>query len=141
MSLKQPLYLALASLIQRKSFLANQLQFEEKTREMLSHVEDELQRVVNAYLPNGSGFNAGTEILEDECREDRLAFMVGYHHMNEHGYYEGWTHHKVIVTPSFTGFSIKVGGKDRNQIKDFIAETFHHCLAEQVEFNPIPRAA
>lgn len=141
MSLKQPLYLALASLIQRKEFLANRPQFNDKTREMLEHVETTLERVVNAYLPNGSGFNAGTELLEDECKDDKLVFMVGYHHMNEHGYYDGWTHHKIVVTPSFTGFNVTVGGRDKNEIKDFIAETFYDCLTTHIEYRSLPRTA
>jgi hypothetical protein len=51
--------------------------------------------------------------------------------MNTHGYYEGWTEHKVIVTPSWHGFNIRVTGKDKNQIKEYITETFHYVLNEE----------
>jgi len=49
--------------------------------------------------------------------------------MDEHGYYDGWTEHKVIVTPHLTHeFDLKVTGRDKNGIKDYIVETFDNAL-------------
>jgi len=48
--------------------------------------------------------------------------------MDESGGYGGWTEHYVTVTPTFTGIDIKVSGKNRNEIKDYIAEAFEVCL-------------
>jgi hypothetical protein len=45
--------------------------------------------------------------------------------MNEGGYYDGWTEHQVIITPSLQhGFDVRVTGQDRNEIKDYLAELF-----------------
>ena len=49
--------------------------------------------------------------------------------MNEYGAYVGWTEHDVIVTPAFDGFNLRVTGRDRNQIKEYIGDVFHTWLS------------
>lgn len=44
--------------------------------------------------------------------------------MNECGYYDGWTAHTITVTPSFSGFNLLISGRDRNDIKAYIRDTF-----------------
>jgi hypothetical protein len=90
---------------------------------------DYIQALVKAHAPSGSGFDNGTHLDVDNTqiggnKPQRLVFDVPFHHMNEHGYYDGWTHHQVWVYPWFDGFSVRVTGRDRNSIKDFIADTF-----------------
>jgi hypothetical protein len=49
--------------------------------------------------------------------------------MNENGFYNGWSDHKVIVTPSLAfGMNIKITGENRNDIKDFLFDVFEHDL-------------
>ena len=49
--------------------------------------------------------------------------------MNEHGFYAGWTKHMVTVRPSLAfGLDVRIGGRDRNAIKDYLAEVFLHAL-------------
>lgn len=90
-----------------------------------------LARIIHDRMPSGSGFDCGTELREEECREgERLVFSTEFHHMDEHGGYDGWTQHKVTVRPSLVfGLDIRVSGRDRNDIKDYIAETFHAVLS------------
>ncbi len=84
--------------------------------------------------PNGSGFDVGTQLDFTTSQPDRLVFTTEYHHLHENGYYTGWTSHTVVVTPSLSsGFNLKVTGKDRNQIKDYIGETFHQWLNQENE--------
>jgi hypothetical protein len=52
--------------------------------------------------------------------------------MNGDGYYDGWTDHTVIVTPTFSGIDITVTGRDKNDIKNYIGEVFYDCLRETV---------
>ncbi len=79
-------------------------------------------------MPSGGGFDHGTR-LDDSSTPDRLVFLTSFHHVSEHGCYSGWTEHKVIVVPDFVhGFTMRVTGRDRNDIKEYIAETFHHTL-------------
>lgn len=85
------------------------------------HIED----LVENYLPSGSGFDVGTKFLFEDSNENKLVFSTSYHHMNANGYYDGWSHHKIIVRPDLSfGFDIKITGKDRNCIKDYIIDCF-----------------
>lgn len=85
-----------------------------------TEVLDRLERE----LPRGSGFDAGTKIDRDSDPE-KIRFTTSFHHMNDGGYYDGWTEHVVTISPSFQHlFDVKVSGRDRNQIKDLIATVF-----------------
>ena len=72
----------------------------------------------------------GRTIDIEKTTEQKLVFDTAFHHMNDHGYYVGWTEHRVTVRPSFYGLDIKVSGWNRNDIKDYIAECFDHVLSE-----------
>lgn len=91
--------------------------------------EDAILDLVSDHLPSGSGFDAGTKLDFDASHAEKLVFATSYHHMNEHGYYDGWTEHTVTVTPSFIGgFNIRVSGRNRNDIKSYIGEVFANAL-------------
>lgn len=151
--MKQPLYLALATLLQRQRNLARQLDMLHPSAEisfqhfleMKNHVEDVLLDLCKKHLPSGSGFDAGTQLDQDACeiayREfpGRLWFEASFHHMDEYGGYDGWTEHNVVVVPVFGGFDIKVSGINKNGIKEYIAEVFHNALMTDVEYEPIPK--
>jgi hypothetical protein len=40
--------------------------------------------------------------------------------MDENGYYCGWTEHNIILTPNFGSFDMRITGKDKNGIKDYL---------------------
>lgn len=81
------------------------------------------------YMPHGSGFDAGTLLSFQRSTPERLVFETSFHHMNDAGMYDGWTTHDVIVTPSLVhGFNLRITGRDRNGIKDYIAQAFYDCL-------------
>ena len=85
---------------------------------------------IEAMLPSGSGFDAGTKIQRDMCKNDKIVFFTQFHHMDEHGGYAGWTQHYVIASPAFDGFDLKVTRRDRNRIKEYIGEIFHDVLLQ-----------
>lgn len=92
--------------------------------------DDTIMDAVKRYLPHGGGFDAGTGFDFDLSKPDRLIFRTSFHHMGGSGMYDGWTFHNVVITPSFvTGFDLKVTGPNRNDIKDYIAETFEAALS------------
>ena len=101
--------------------------------EWFTRHHDAIDNIVREYMPSGSGFNAGTQF--DACehvdnKRERLEFVTAFHHMNADGYYDGWTDHRVIVTPALSrGFDIRVTGRNRNDIKEYIAEVFHSALS------------
>lgn len=91
-----------------------------------------LEYVEKNILPSGSGIDCGTTISEDESKPGKIVLLLSYHHMNDGGYYDGWTEHKVIITPSFDGIDMRITGRDRNQIKDYLHDTYHYCLTRKV---------
>ncbi len=109
-------------------------------------IEDLLKR----YLPSGSGFDAGTKYLAPEGPLDveflelinapelpdtieRLRFVTGFHHMDQHGGYDGWTDHIITVKPSLChDFTVSVSGRNRNQIKDYIHDVFSSMLCTEI---------
>lgn len=89
--------------------------------------EESIASIIKECFPSGLGFDAGTILIHDESSPEKLVFSTAFHHMSEHGYYEGWSHHRVIVTPSLVhGINIKVTGRNKNDIKDYIAEVFYN---------------
>jgi len=98
----------------------------------LERSEERLERLMET-APSGSGFDAGTSV--DTDRSDVLIFSASFHHMDDAGYYGGWTEHTVRVKPSLAwGFDLTVSGRDRNGIKDYIGETFADWLNEMVDY-------
>ena len=92
---------------------------------------DTLSAICKEYLPRGSGFDSGTTIDIEGSKPNRIILVSSYHHMNDAGYYDGWTSHKIIITPDLvSGFDLRVTGRDRNEIKEYIEETFRFALNE-----------
>ena len=82
---------------------------------------------IMATAPSGSGFDNGTQLVS--CTRARIVFATAFHHMTENGYYDGWTHHKVTATADLMyGFTLIITGRDKRQIKEYIAETFNQWL-------------
>jgi hypothetical protein len=83
--------------------------------------------------PSGSGIDNGVKLLLEDCGRDKLVFQCDFHHMDEHGYYDGWSHHKVTVKPSlFHGITVSISGRNRNDIKEYLGEVLHTWLTEEV---------
>jgi hypothetical protein len=86
---------------------------------------------LESMLPSGSGFDAGSRILTSSCGMERVSIQTSFHHMNDAGGYDGWTEHTVTGLASFVlGIDIRVSGRNRNEIKDYIAELFQSVLSE-----------
>jgi hypothetical protein len=57
--------------------------------------------------------------------------------MNEQGSYDGWTEHTVIVTPSLAmGYRLRITGRDRNGIKEYMHDVFNAALNEDTATAP-----
>lgn len=98
----------------------------------MSNAIDKHQERLDALMedaPCGSGIDMGTKLDRDASEANRLVFVTSFHHMNEHGFYDGWTEHKVIVTPCLVhGFTLRLTGRDRNAIKDYLGDVFQTWL-------------
>ena len=83
-----------------------------------------------SHAPSGSGFDSGTELVTGSM--NKLVFKTAFHHMDEMGGYDGWTEHKVTVTGSLLfDYNIKISGRDRNNIKEYMTEVFCAWLDEE----------
>ena len=97
-----------------------------------NQVEDEIIALVKNYLPSGSGFDAGTTLDLTSSSPNCLIFRTSFHHMNEHGMYDGWTEHIIRVRPHLAfDIDLTIFGPNRNQIKDYIHDVFHNALVQE----------
>lgn len=95
--------------------------------------KEEIEEFCRDNAPSGSGIDAGTTFNFDESKVEKLVFNTSFHHMNENGFYDGLTEHKVIVTPSFCMYpAVRITGRDRNFIKDYLADVFDSFINEPV---------
>lgn len=85
-------------------------------------------------LPHGSGIDGGIHIEYDTTKPNQFQITFGFHHMNDHGFYTEWTEHVITVKPSFIyDFELKISGRDKNNIKDYLHDLFDSALREMVE--------
>lgn len=92
----------------------------------------ELEQWVRKNGPSGSGIDDGTRL--ENSSSNRIALKTSFHHMNENGFYDGWTNHILIVKPDLAlGFDLHITGQDRNQIKDYLGDVYTTWLNEEVE--------
>jgi len=86
-------------------------------------------QIANKLLPHGSGIDGKCEFQPENCTGEKLYIFVEFHHMDENGYYEGWTEHNIILTPSFIlGYQMKITGRNKNGIKEYLHDTFAAVL-------------
>jgi hypothetical protein len=56
--------------------------------------------------------------------------------MDEHGFYDGWTDHRITIRPSLVNdFDVSVSGQNRNDIKYHLAEVFDYALSQMIDTN------
>ncbi len=91
------------------------------------------QERIKKLLPKGSGFDKGTEV--QFCTAEKIILSTSFHHMDENGYYDGWSEHEIIVKASLLfGFTLRVTGRNKRGIKEYIADTFHYLLSQDFDF-------
>lgn len=83
-------------------------------------------------LPSGSGIDCGTKIDREKTTATRIVLTAEFHHMNENGMYDGWTSHRITVTPTFHGIDVRVTGRNRNQINEYLGDVYYHALVAEV---------
>lgn len=88
------------------------------------------------YLPSGGGFDSGITLDQEKTAQEKIVFNANFHHMNQDGYYDGWTEHQVIITPSLVfGFLVKVTGRNKRDIKDYIADCFYSAPSSEKDWH------
>lgn len=96
--------------------------------------EDLISQVLDT-APVGSGVG-GFLFRDDVSNASKLVFRCTFHHMNEHGYYDRYTHHSVIATGTLAyGLDVKVTGSNRNDIQSYLGELFYAWLNSDLELS------
>ena len=108
------------------SELAQAIQWYDNTnKDEWTDTAEEKIRKLEKQLPYGSGFDNGSHVNLELSKPQRIVIDTAFHHMDENGYYDGWTEHQVIVTPCLKyGYSLRITGRNRNQVKDYIFDMF-----------------
>jgi len=95
-----------------------------------------MMALVRNFLPSGSGWDRGTTIEIETSTPNRIMLTGSFHHMDEHGFYTGWTHHTLLITPSLAfGFDIEIdgfAGDQQDNFEDELHDIFHHALSSMV---------
>ncbi len=100
------------------------------------------EHAVAEHMPSGSGLDAGVKLDWLESTAEKLVFTTSFHHMDDQGSYAGWSDHTITVRASLVlEIEIKVGGRDRNQIKDYLAELFSAALLAEIDDEALAKAA
>ncbi len=125
------LYKELASAIDARKRCA-----ETNNAEWFAKHGETIAQLVDDFLPSGFGWDGGTKIDLDASHADKLVLFGSFHHMHESGMYDGWTEHTVTVTPSLLNdFNLRISGRDRNEIKDYLHEMFDASLRTEIVWN------
>ena len=103
----------------------------EQYGEWIGRHTENIGKLVSEYMPSGSGFDCGTKMDLIESHTEKLVFTTSFHHMNDGGFYDGWTDHTITVRPSLVfDFTLTISGRDRNGIKEYLGQVFQECLTQ-----------
>ena len=101
---------------------------------------EQMEDLVKNYLPSGSGFD-GDISIDEKSTDKKIILHVEYHHMNDNGFYDGWSTFKIIITPSLAyDYSLVVKGENvvkkyfyDGVFKNYIIDTFMPYLDKEME--------
>jgi hypothetical protein len=124
------------ALMARKNCIARARVTESENEAWQHHWESLIHAIELHALPSGAGFDNGTTVDLEQSTLDKIVFHTSYHHMNDVGFYNGWTEHTIRVYPAFDGIRLTISGPDRNEWKDYGHEVFHQCLLASVDEFP-----
>ena len=107
------------------SALAQAIQwYNDTTEDFKGQAEDKI-RALEKQLPSGSGIDSGSHVNINKSTPQKIVIDTAFHHMDGNGYYDGWTEHKIIITPCLKyGYSIRITGRNKKQIKDYLYDLF-----------------
>ena len=110
------------------------------TGEYLDSKNKRVDELIDKYLPSGSGFDGKIE-LDEKSTDKKIILHVEYHHMNDNGFYDGWSTFKIIITPSLAyDYSLVVKGETvvkkyfyDGVFKNYIIDTFMPYLDKEMK--------
>lgn len=123
--MERKLYKELSSLVQ-----ARKTCIESSNNEWAVKHGTTIARLVSNHLPSE------WKIDVNSSHADKLVFEGSYHHMNDVGYWDGYTDHTIVLTPSLlSDFNLRISGRNRNEIKEYIHDIFDTAMREDVTYD------
>ena len=108
------------------------------TAEFKTKKMDELDELSNL-LPSGSGIDSGCTIDEEKSTKNKIVIHSSFHHLDENGFYCGWSEFTVTAIPDFMNdFNLKIVGNNAiypafSDTKDYLYELFRESLNENID--------
>lgn len=116
------------------SLIAQKCEWWKTVNEDFMQICDDQLTKLEKLLPHGSGIDCGCKIDREKSGSKKVVITFDFHHMNNAGYYDGWSSYRLTVTPVLWGdFYIKITGQNKNYIKDYLYDLFDSVLSEQIE--------
>jgi len=103
----------------------------ERTEHNVADARRIIEHLVKNHLPSGSGVDAGCEVIEGKTNLEKLVLSVPFHHMDEHGGYDGWSVYRVTVQETFIGLCAHATGGRKSE-RDYVRELIEHACGEVV---------
>lgn len=100
--------------------------------EWLARWDAYLTRIAKECLPGGAGIDNGATIAGLTSDRRGITLEFSFHHMTDHGFYDGWTEHTATVYPSFAGLDIRIRGKRLTDLADYLNDTFNVALSAEL---------
>lgn len=114
-----------------QAIIANSITVDQaaSTKQRLEQAKAMIKKI-EKMLPHGSGFDSGTKIID--ATSQRIIFETAFHHMDDNGYYCGWTEHRVTVKADLLyGYIVRVSGVNKRGIKEYIQDVFCEILDQE----------
>lgn len=95
-----------------------------------------IDALINEHLPHGSGIDNGVTLdYEISKQNKKIVFDFEYHFMNEYGLYDGWGSYTLRVYPAFCDIRLTISGSNKNDIKEYLYDTFYDALTQELPHN------
>ena len=128
---KTPLYKKLAKCINaRENCIKN------KNDDWIDKWDEEIDEIIDN-LPHGSGIDGKTEIDLDKSNSNRIVIHSEFHHMNDGGFYDGWSNFTIVIKPSLAfDFDLEIKGAfgkyqdTRGYLEELFGTTFASMVME-----------
>lgn len=98
---------------------------------------DKLDELSNL-LPSGSGIDSGCAIDEEMSTKNKIVIHSSFHHLDNNGFYCGWSNFDIIVTPDlFQDFNLKIVGRNAiypafSDTKEYLYSVFYDALNKNI---------
>ena len=118
-----------------RRFAAYQNCIKENNNQWKENHEKIIFKIMQDYLPSGSGLDVGTDFDFDNSKQDKLILVSSYHVMNESGYYMHWIDFEIIIKPSLIfDFELTIKGSfgKYQDIKEYLQDIYSESLRQEV---------